>query len=81
MELEEGTNIHSGTGSMLQRNTINGSTVSVVKEKADIEEAKQPSACRGTSTIKDGIGSGWQSGNTVQLDSDVVDGVHFASSQ
>ena len=40
MELEEGANIHSGTSSTLQRDTINGSTVGVVPEKADIEKAK-----------------------------------------
>jgi len=46
---------------MLQRDTINGSTVSVVQEKADREAAKQPSACRGTGMIKDGVGSGLDS--------------------
>jgi len=40
MKSEEGANIHSGTSSMLQRNTINGSTVGVVQKKTDIEEAK-----------------------------------------
>jgi len=58
MKSEEGAHINSGTNGMLQGNTINGSTVlGVVQEKADIKGAKQPSACRGTSTIKDGVGS------------------------
>jgi len=40
MKMEEGTNIHSRASSILQRDTINGCTVGVVQEKADIEEAK-----------------------------------------
>jgi len=56
-EIGGGAKIHSGTSSMLQRNTINGSTVGVVQEKADIEEAKQPSSCRSISTVKDGLDS------------------------
>jgi len=40
MESKEGTDIHSGTSSMLQGDTIDGSAVGVVQQKADIEEAK-----------------------------------------
>jgi len=40
MKAEEGANIHSRTSSMLLRDAINGCTVGVVQEKADIEEAK-----------------------------------------
>ena len=40
MKPEEGANIHSGTSSTLQGNTIDRSTVGVVQEKTDIEEAK-----------------------------------------
>ncbi len=57
MKSKKGANIHSGTSSALQRNTVNGSTVGVVQGKADIEEAKPPSACRCTSMVKNGVGS------------------------
>jgi len=40
MKMEEGANIHSRTSSTLQRDTVNGCTVGVIQEKADIEEAK-----------------------------------------
>ena len=40
MKMEEGVDIHFRASSMLQRDRINGCTVGVVQEKADIEEAK-----------------------------------------